>query len=144
MAYKSNKRMIEAILDCGWDNIKKEILERVDTLEDALARERFYILENNSNDPERGYNIMTNFHTVATPEEKQKHRRTVRRNTSNAEPWKTVICVETGVEYESAVAAAEALGLNNSHISEVCRGTGKRFTCGGFHFTFGKVRLEGE
>ena len=144
MAYKSNKRMIEAILDCGWDNIKKEILERVDTLEDALARERFYILENNSNDPERGYNIMTNFHTVATPEEKQKHRRTVRRNTSNAEPWKTVICVETGVEYESAVAAAEALGLNNSHISEVCRGTGKRFTCGGFHFTFGKVRFEGE
>lgn len=144
MAYKSNKRMIEAILDCGWDNIKKEILERVDTLEEALTRERFYILENNSNNPERGYNIATNFYTVATPEEKQKHRRTVQRNANNSKPQMTVICVETGVEYESASAAAEALGLNNSHISEICRETGKRFTCGGYHWTYGKIRFEGE
>lgn len=144
MAYKSNERMTQAILDCGWDNVKKEVLERVDTLEEALVRERFYILENNSNDPERGYNVATNFYTVATPEEKQKRRRTKQRNANNSKPQMTVICVETGVEYESASAAAEVLGLNNSHISEICRESGKRFTCGGYHWTYGKVRFEGE
>jgi hypothetical protein len=136
--------MFAAIEECGWDNIKKEILERAETLEDALARERFHILDNNSNDPEHGYNITTNFYTVATDEEKERHRRTYQRKFYNRKPQLTVICVETGVEYESASAAALALGLNNSHISEICRGSDKRFTCGGYHWTYGKVRFEGE
>mgnify|MGYP003294210017 CR=1 FL=1 len=136
--------MFSDILACGWDNVKKEILERVETAEQALERERFYILEFGSNDPARGYNTNTNFYTFATGEEKLKHRRTHQRRVYNQKAQMTVICVETGIEYDSASAAAKELGLNNSHISEICRGSEIRHTCGGYHWIYGKIRFEGE
>ena len=47
---------------------------------------------------------------------------------------KPVMCLETGVVYCSAKAAATALGLHRSKISNVCHG--KRPTTGGLHFIF--------
>ena len=47
---------------------------------------------------------------------------------------KRVRCIETGIVYESGKAAAEAMGLDPSHISKVCRG--KLKTTGGYHFEF--------
>jgi len=117
-------------------------LERVDTREESLQRERHYILEYQTNDPERGYNIQTNIFSCGTDEEIMAHRRTTRRERNNVQrPQKSVICVETGVEYASAMEAARQLGLNASHISAVCRGNEGRYTCGGYHWTFGKVLL---
>lgn len=47
---------------------------------------------------------------------------------------KKVMCVETGIVYKSGRAAAKALGLRASKISNVCNG--KRSTTGGYHFVF--------
>lgn len=43
-----------------------------------------------------------------------------------------VRCIETGIIYESAKAAALQLGLDHSSITKCCRG--ERELCGGFHW----------
>ena len=43
-----------------------------------------------------------------------------------------VICIETGVIYESMLAAAESIGLQPANISSVC--TGRSRTAGGYHW----------
>lgn len=45
-----------------------------------------------------------------------------------------VICLDTGVAYRSASEAARQLGINKSHIAEVCRGGRKRAR--GLHFCY--------
>lgn len=47
---------------------------------------------------------------------------------------KKVICIESGIEYESGRAAALALKLHAAKISDCCRGTRK--STGGLHFKF--------
>lgn len=47
---------------------------------------------------------------------------------------KSVVCIETGVAYNSAKQAAIALGVPSQNISACCRG--KRKTVGGKHFAF--------
>ena len=48
-------------------------------------------------------------------------------------PKRKVICIETGVVYDSMVEAAAAVGLNSSgHIGQCCKGT--RNTAGGYHW----------
>ena len=47
---------------------------------------------------------------------------------------KKVLCVETGVVYDSGTKAANALGLLKSKISQACNG--KRATTGGLHWRF--------
>lgn len=138
--YKGNEALAADIEAFGWESVKHEVLERVDTREEALARERYYILEHKSNDPDFGYNIATNLSSFGTPEEIAQHRRAYSREYNNVKnPHKTVICVETGIEYESAMEAARQLGLNPSHISSVCRGNEGRYTCGGYHWEYGRV-----
>lgn len=139
--YQSNKALTADIESFGWKNVKHEVLERVDTREEAMERERYYILALKSNEPEFGYNINTNLHSFGTPEEKLSQKRKYSREYNNVtNPHKTVICVETGVEYESASEAARQLGLNSSHISAICRGVEGRYTCGGYHWEFGEVK----
>lgn len=45
---------------------------------------------------------------------------------------KKVLCVETGEIFESMAEAERKTGVNNHHISEVCRG--KLKTTGGYHW----------
>lgn len=47
---------------------------------------------------------------------------------------KKVLCVETGIVYDSQRIAARTLGLNEAHISECIKGDGRRNICGGFHW----------
>ena len=47
---------------------------------------------------------------------------------------RAVLCVETGVVYSCGKEAAERMGLQRSHISNVCRG--KRKTTGGYTFKY--------
>lgn len=47
---------------------------------------------------------------------------------------KKVRCIETGIVYNSGKEAAQAMGLDPSHISKCCRGTAKSHK--GFHFEF--------
>lgn len=47
----------KAIQKYGWDNFKHEILEVVDSEDEALKQEQYYIETYNSDNPEYGYNI---------------------------------------------------------------------------------------
>lgn len=47
---------------------------------------------------------------------------------------KKVICLETGVIYESTMDVQRKLGLFNSNINNVCKG--KRKTAGGYHWMY--------
>lgn len=49
---------------------------------------------------------------------------------------KPVLCIETGVIYESASAAARATGVDHSSISRVARGAPRYKTAGGFHWEY--------
>lgn len=54
--YKQNKAMHQAIIDCGWDNVKKEILYVDLPYDDAREKEKALILEHKSCDKQYGYN----------------------------------------------------------------------------------------
>jgi hypothetical protein len=51
-----------------------------------------------------------------------------------------VLCVELNIVFPCGKDAAEALGLQRSHISNVCQG--KRKTTGGYHFKYVKKKEE--
>ena len=55
---KSRHELYWAINKHGWDNIKKEIIDTVDTLEEAVAKEYEYIVKYNS--VRNGYNMTEN------------------------------------------------------------------------------------
>ena len=68
--------------------------------------------------------------TAKTHYQKKESSGTSRKGHNN----KKVICIETGVIYDSGAQCARELGLDASHISKVCRGLAK--THGGYHFEF--------
>lgn len=49
---------------------------------------------------------------------------------------KPVLCVETGTQYPSVAAAADAIGISFGCIAHVCRGDGRQKTAGGFHWQY--------
>lgn len=51
--------------------------------------------------------------------------------------YKKVLCVETGIVYESLKSAALATGTKDSNISRVCHG--RRKTTGGYHWEYVEV-----
>ena len=63
---------------------------------------------------------------------------------------KPVVCIETGVVYESAASAGKCTGINSGNISSVCTGkpmkNGRiRQTAGGFHWKYAiKEEIENE
>lgn len=69
---------------------------------------------------------------IASEETKAKMRAAKKGKTLyNAKP---VLCIETGITYPNATAAAEALGLQQTSISAVCRGDRK--STGGLTFKY--------
>lgn len=55
--YKSCRRFYQAIQEYSWESFVPEILETVDTLEEANKLEAYYINQYKSNDEEYGYNL---------------------------------------------------------------------------------------
>lgn len=112
LGYINNKPLFHDILLYGWLNIKKEVLEKVATKEEAAERERYYILSYKSHEKEFGYNISTNY-------------------SSGIKKYKYTQCVETGKIYESQVMAGEEYGVSHSAISQAIK-TGRQ--CKGKHW----------
>lgn len=49
---------------------------------------------------------------------------------------KPVRCLNTGAVYVSAAGAARALGVNKSHVAEICRGNSVRKSASGYKFEY--------
>lgn len=113
------------ILKFGWDNIEHCILDQAETRADAGIVESYWIIKHDANNPEKGYNKYRGVNTgvINTRYEKKMIHR--------------VRCVETGVEYPNAYQAYKATGINNSNISNCCKG--KRNTAGGYHWVYAEA-----
>lgn len=93
--YKANKRLYEDILAYGWDNFKHEIIDTAETKEEALQKEREYILQFKSNVYDKGYN----------------------KNVKISKTYTYIRCVDTGEMFESMTAAGAACGRSKQAIS---------------------------
>ena len=150
--YKHCTYFYHAIQKYGWDNFKHEILFQDLTKEQAQEKEIGLIKQYKSNNYEFGYNLLRggNLSTLEfhhSEETKRQISKTMKQkgiNIGNKNPnfgisptnAKKIICLETGIVYNSMMQAGKELGLDFRLISAVCRG--KRHTTGGLHFMYWK------
>ena len=153
-------KMREDVEIFGWDSFKFEVLEEC-SLEVLNDRENFYIeklnpeyntikLHNWTHTPETCEKIrqakLGSHHTEKACEKMSESRKGVtlseehkekcrQKSIGNKSRSRPVICVETGIEYENAKTAAQAVGLKSSSaISSVLRGV--NVTAKGYHWEY--------
>ena len=115
--YYHNQEMRDDIFLYGWVNFTHEVLAEFENEHDAREREHSEI----QNYPD-GYNIYRG---------EKGYVPTGNPRTAS----KRVLCVETGVVYDSIKEAARQTGLCKQKISYCCRGIRYKKT-GGFHWKF--------
>lgn len=146
----------------GLANFQLEILKDNLTLEEANYWESYYIAKYDSTNREKGYNISTggNNNTMSAEgraklsarmkENNPMHnpeiaaKTAAKRRNKKLTPEacqhisdghkKRVLCVETGIIYESRNAAANAIGVSGSGIGRAINGEQK--TSGGYHWKY--------
>lgn len=158
--YKGQPQLWEAIVEHGWNNIRHRVVESGLTKPEAEELERVLIKIHRANDPEYGYNIESGgiygsikpestrqkfsaaktgeknpfFGKHLTAEHRDKIRETLRARDIQPVNKRRVLCVETGVIYESTAQATRELGIHNFAIRRVCYG--QRKTAGGYHWKY--------
>lgn len=145
--YKKTTRISKAINKYGWNNFIKEVLfENIDN-QKASDMEKYYIeLYDTINN---GYNVQSGGFKDYTTEMSEYHKQCISKankgkHYSIETEWKKgvynetsrnkkvpIICIETGIEYESIKSAENKLNLSH-HIKDCL--SGKRKTCGGYHW----------
>lgn len=154
--YFRNEYFTRAINKYGWDNFKHEIVAAGLSKKGAEFLEKTLIARYRSNLKRYGYNIKDGGDTNGKHAERSKRlmsehrkgkgtgprsetaRRHMRESHSGGTVPKRVLCVETGVTYESINAAARAVGINKKVISSCCRGIEHYKTAAGYHWQFYK------
>ena len=144
-----------AINKYGWDNFEHIILEtNIQSIEEADAKERFYIAQYDSNNPEKGYNLTNGGHinsiqnkevTLAKSkrmkEQWQNEEYKIKMSQKSKEYWdnhpelkaqmgQSVKCVETGQVFNSYHEAGEWCGLIQYKNSFLMYFRGERYSCG--------------
>ena len=158
--YKEQPLVWDAIVKYGWKNIRHVIVESGLTKAEAEALERSLIKRYKANDWNFGYNIenggTSSGRVSETTKQKQSRAKTGknnpfygkhltdehRRKISNSmkgnkvQPVnkRPILCVETGIIYESTAQATRELGIHNYAIRRVCYG--ERKTAGGYHWQY--------
>lgn len=159
--YDSNIHFSRAIQKYGWDNFSHEVLFTGLSKEEAERKEIELISYYDSTNPLKGYNRDLGGNSVGKHSEStkqiisQKNKGRVRseefrqrlseahsgkpkseefrKNLSKAKSI-PVLCIETGITYDSSYAASKELGIDNSTISKCCKGINKM--AGGFHWMY--------
>lgn len=71
------------------------------------------------------------------PKSKETCEKISKSRMSDKNPMaKSVVCVETEIIYPSASDASRITGICRANISQVCRGSGRLKTAGGYHWEF--------
>ena len=153
LGYRRNPHFFRAILKYGWDNFTHEVLCTGLDKSAACQMEVALIRAYQSNDKTHGYNITNGGEcfkhspesiALMSQRRKGKGRRMMPEETKQklrenhgggAEP-KRVICLTTGVIYESINDAARDTGVDKSPISRCCRGVKHYNTAGGLRWAY--------
>ena len=153
LGYRNNEHFFRAILKYGWDNFTHEILHTGLDKDSACAIEAEIIRAEMYNDKRYGYNITSGgeaFKHSSESIQKMKvnrkgkgrqpksavTRRKMSENHSGGAASKRVICLSTGIIYESINDAARDTGVDKSPISRCCRGVKHYNTAGGLRWEF--------
>ena len=158
--YKGQPIVWDAIVKYGWKNIRHVIVESGLTKAEAEALERSLIQRYKANNCRFGYNIENGGTSVGKVAEATKQKQS-KAKTGEKNPFygkhltdehigkiretrkaldiqpvnkRPVLCVETGIIYESTAQATRELGIHNYAIRRVCYG--ERKTAGGYHWEF--------
>ena len=145
---RRNPVFYNAIKKYGWDNFSHEIIEdNIKSLEEANEREIYWIKYYHTwiKDPEcNGYNTTSGGSGRSheqSEETKQKISSTLKGRVFSKEHLekinktlrrKEIICIETGVVYESISEAARQTGISRENIKTAING--QRLSAGGFHW----------
>lgn len=161
--YKDSPRFYNAIQKYGWNNFEHKILYENCTQEEACSLEKKLITEYQTTEKECGYNLTTGgekhyFFTETTKQklseqkkgsknpqwgsrrtdEEKKHLSNIQKELveQGKQHSKKVLCINTGIIYNSCKEAARNTGSGNekqaTHIADVCNGT--RQSCNNFQW----------
>lgn len=151
--YMNNPYFSKAILKNGWDNFDHIIIARGLSKEDACQFERMMIQANQTQNRKYGYNITDGGEYFHHTEESKRlmsqnrkgkglhhfsdeHIQRMKKNHKGGSDKKKVLCIETGVIYESINDAARAVNKNKKMISNCCRNVEHYNTAAGYHWEF--------
>lgn len=154
--YDSCPFFYKAIQKYGWDGFTHYVLFDGLSLEEADEIEREYIQKYKTQDRKYGYNILPGghgggmlgkHHTEETKQkmrEKHEGRKFTERHKANLSKshlgkkshCKPVVCLDTGVIYESGRMAERITGTRSKGISQCC--LNKQETCNGLRWAFVK------
>lgn len=158
--YKGQPQLWKAIVEYGWKNIRHRVIESGLAKHEAEELERVLIKIHRANDPEYGYNIENGglsewnaadstrqkfreakagennpfYGKHLTEEHKDKISKALKGRDIQPVNKRPVLCVETGIIYESTAQATRELGIHNFAIRRVCYG--QRKTAGGYHWKY--------
>lgn len=158
--YDAQPLMKKAIKKYGWKNIKHSVIADGLTQSEAEAMEIELIKKYKSTNRRYGYNIENGGSSVGKMSEETKRKMSAarsgrgnpfygkhlteehkskireRRKELGYEPInkQPVLCVETGVIFESTAEATRVTGIHNYAIRRVCYG--ERKTAGGYHWQY--------
>ena len=151
--YKQQSKFYGAICKYGWNNFEHIILFDNLTFEEAKEKEIEMIEKYKSFTKQYGYNATKGgdgSKGVPCSEEKKKKiskankghkfneetKQLMRKLKLGVKPinCKKVLCVETGIIYDSMHDAEKETGAKYKNISKVCKGEYGRKTAGGYHW----------
>ena len=151
--YRQQPKFYRAICKYGWDNFEHIILFKNLTFEEAKQKETEMIKKYNSFSKKDGYNVTKGgdgSNGVPCSEEKKRKiskankghkftdeaRKRISESLKGNIPYncKKVLCVETGIIYDSMHIAERETGAKYKNISKVCKGEYGRKTAGGYHW----------
>ena len=117
--YKSNTLLWNDIVKYGWNAFTDKVIERVETKEEALLREAYWISYYKSDEPSRGYNTHTNHSTLARLLPKQPK----------------YLLEETGETFFTLEEVGQKIERT---AAAICKAIKQHRSCNGFHI----LRLE--
>lgn len=145
--YHDSPKFWNAIQKYGWSNFSHNILRNGLSQEDARRLEIQSIAEFDS--IQNGYNITPggdmppvlfgsanpNYHKVISAETRKRmslnHANVTGSNNPVARP---VICIETGIRYDTLTSAANNMNVTRNAIAVCCRQNHR--TCKGYHWKY--------
>ena len=135
--YRHCTKLYHAIKKYGWDGFDHRVLVDNLTKEDAEEIEQNLISDLMLQADQYGYNIADGGSAPVMSEETRRKISEANKGhhgRGGGSPKRKVLCVETGVVFDSCSDAARWCGSNSSHISNACRGKFEKTK--GYHWEY--------